>query len=178
MSGSIHQVGNPHKPKILRVLPKGHALVPDYSVNTHPTGTLRLYHGWDWDTTVGEKLQEQDSRTGKWAPSGKLSGALKRTESQVYEVPDTAEYRRHLVGDPRSPQLGGDLWPADKETADAVGIPFWPGYPDIADPKTKQTVPHPLRKQFAAEHPEHAEMCGPKSPQTGTRVPVSSEVTK
>jgi hypothetical protein len=167
--GSIHQVGSQATPKILRVLPRGMALVPDYSVLQHPGGPLRYYHGWEWDLEQGGPVMEPD-QGGKWAPTGKLSGALKRTSSQVIEVPDAAEYRRHLVGDPRSPDLGGDLWPADEETARAVGIKFWPTHDLHAE-------------QFAEEHPEHAKLLPKASgPKTGTRVPVStpapSEVSK
>lgn len=120
---TIHQVGSLAKPRTLRVVPRGSALVPDYEAQRHPTHPVRRFHGWTHDASLGEAVQEQDGQ-GRWSPNGKLSGGFRRLDDEIVEVPDTPEYRRHIVGDPRSPKLGGDLLAADIETARAVGVRF------------------------------------------------------
>jgi hypothetical protein len=147
---TVHQVGSKEHRKPLRVLPRGTALVPDYEALYHPTHSVRRFHGWTHDRTLGEPVKSLDVH-GAPTIDGAMSGGFRRSESEVVEVPDTAEYRRHLRGDPRVDVWNGDLWPADLETAREVGCKFYPLEPDFAE-------------EFADEHPAHATALKPAVP--------------
>ena len=147
---TVHQVGGVPQTKTLRVLPRGTALVPNYEANPGKTFVSRVFHGWRHDASMGGEVLEPVRTT--WEPSGKRQGAFVRVPDEVTTVPDTAEYRRHLRGDERRSEWHGDLWPADEETARAVGIPFDP--------------------TFGGEHPECAKRFAKPSADPGTRVPI------
>src|ERR1035437_6497779 len=93
---------------VLRVLPKGSGMVCDYAAMAG--GNIR-YHGWDYDHEAGDKVTH--TVTGKLVGNG----AFSKQDGRVVTLPVTAEYIRHLQGDPRRGQSSADLWPADEATA-------------------------------------------------------------
>ena len=104
---------------VFKVLPKGGAMVADYEAMA---GGSRRFHGWTFDNTVGDSAK--DPNTGRTIKAGAFA-----RQSNVLTVPRSAEYSKHLRGDPRrGGHLSADLWPADKETADAVNVPFDPTF--------------------------------------------------
>ena len=102
--------------KKLRVLAREGRMV--FDLERHGAG-IRRYVGRKHDRTLGAVFREMDEggteneyRQGGWPASHK--------PAEPDEMPDRVEYRNAL--------RDGDLWPADKETADLVGIPFDPKF--------------------------------------------------
>jgi hypothetical protein len=112
-----HRIPEPVAPEpVLRVLPRGTALVQDYRA-LHETGTNR-FHGWQFDGTLGPEFR--DNLTGQMTRHG---GRVKQTDAVVEVSPSDpwrGEYVRHVQQ--------GDLWAADPETAAACGVAFEPHF--------------------------------------------------
>lgn len=121
---------------VLRVLPRGKAMVPDYDVHHQ----IRRYHGWKHDPTLGGTEEVIDEKTGKKTGATVKAGAFVRiaaqTQDDVIELPKRREYLEAVAM--------GDFWPADEETAGAAA-PFARGRPPLEfDP------------EFGNEHPKIA----------------------
>ena len=109
------------KLKMLRVLPKGAAMVPNYEAQENTYGATRSFLGRPFDKEAGEDFEEPGTRRAL------KQGAYVATPGTVVEVPDRAEYRLH-VGRHK------DLWAADQATADACGVAFDPQFGDEHPP--------------------------------------------
>lgn len=96
----------------LRVLARGTAMVFDYE--RHESG-VRRFVGRKHDPSLGYAFKDDAGnlvKTGGWPPS--------HSPASPDSVPYRAEYLQALKD--------GDLWPADKETADYCGVPFDPTF--------------------------------------------------
>ena len=96
----------------LRVLARGVAMVPH--IESYEAGARRFV-GRKHDATLGAAFRDDqgvERRQGGWPPS--------HSPAEPHEVADRAEYRQHV--------REGDLWPADKATADACGVKFDPTF--------------------------------------------------
>ncbi len=94
----------------LRVLAKGTAQVPHYE-KLEGGINARITHAC---LAIGPEFQDEETRQMR------RHAAFVKHVGVVLEVPDRGEYRRHL--------RDGDLWPADIETANAVGVSFDPDF--------------------------------------------------
>lgn len=102
--------------KKLRVLARGTAMV--FDLERHEAG-VRRFIGRKHDRTLGAVFVERDHtgvdnqhRQGGWPAS--------HHPREPDEVPYRAEYLFAI--------RDGDLWPADKATADICGVPFDPTF--------------------------------------------------
>ncbi len=89
--------------KMLRVLARGSAMVADHFALA---AGARRFVGRDWDE---ELKDEANGIAGGWKP-----------RKEPTTVPWCPEY---VIG-----LRGGDLWPADKATAEASGLKFDPAF--------------------------------------------------
>jgi hypothetical protein len=85
----------------LRFYARGTALVADVHAQEHPTHPIRRF--------VGRRWQEVMPGRFAWCPT---------------EAPQELDYHHDLARACRD----GDLWPADEETAKAVGVAFDPTF--------------------------------------------------
>lgn len=90
----------------LRVLAKGSAQVPNYEAAAAGQNG-RITHAC---LPLGPEFFDDEAKVTR------RHAAFVKYVGKVIEVPDRAEYRRHL--------RDGDLYPADIETAQAAGVPF------------------------------------------------------
>jgi len=124
-------------PCVLRVLPRGTALVQDYRALME-TRTNR-FHGWRWDGKLGPEFVDPVDGMKK-----NHGGRVKKID-EVVEIaaddPHRQEYLRHL--------RDGDLWAADEATAAAAGVSFEPHFLD-EHPKLAEK----LRATTVAEQPK------------------------
>jgi hypothetical protein len=118
----------------LRVLAKGTAQVPNYEAQDGGMNA-RITHAC---LPIGPEFDDDESKTRR------RHAAFVKHVGKVLEVPDRAEYRRHL--------RDGDLWPADQETAAACGVPF---DPDFGDEHTEEAHADHVAalKEMAGEDP-------------------------
>lgn len=112
-----HRIPEARAPEaVLRVLPRGTALVQDYRALME--GGVNRFHGWKFDATLGPEFVDQKDKQTK-----RHGGRVKQVDA-VIEIaaddPFRAEYIRHLKD--------GDLWAADEPTARAAGLPFEPHF--------------------------------------------------
>ena len=94
----------------LRVMARGVAQVPNYE-SLDAGRNARVTHAC---LAIGPEFK--DPETGQM----QRHAAFVKHVGKVIEIPDRAEYRRHL--------RDGDLWPADEETACACGVEFDPNF--------------------------------------------------
>lgn len=116
-------------PDKLRVLPRGTALCPDFEKQALGRNAF-----------IGRDCRPIGPETEDVAfdPRGKATRVKVRTAvfvtrvGQPVEVPDRKEYRDAI--------RDGDLWPADKETAAAVGVKFDPSFGGEHSPEVRQVT--------------------------------------
>ncbi len=106
-------------PAKLRVLPRGTARVPDFEKleGAH----LNAFIGWDCKP-IGPEVVDRfiDPQLKQVVEEKKPSAVFIMRVGEVHEVTDRKEYRLAL--------RDGSLWPADKQTADTVGVPYDPAF--------------------------------------------------
>lgn len=120
----------------LRFYARGESMCPDYEANARG---IKRFIGRRHDPLVGELFN--DPETGE----AKHSGGFRpiSTSESPQEVPYRAEYVRECQA--------GCLWPADKATADACGVPFDPTFGASAPAETENVSPIAKRiKQASA----------------------------
>ena len=126
----------------LRVRRRGDAMIPNYeAAQSH--GQAPRFHTHKHDLSIGPEFKwskhVNTQLGGKVAKAGAFVG-----HDYIIEVPDTAEYRRHL--------RDGDLWPADQETAQAVGRPFDPTFGGEAQDDTAPALVSTVSVAATEEH--------------------------
>lgn len=111
--------------KKLSVRARGLASVPHFE--TLGTATRRF---------IGRKW---DDGSQAWVATGEVEF--------VPTIPETMREYRELWGEYRREVREGALWPADKETAEACGVPFDPKFGG-ADPAPSPVPTHPEADLF------------------------------
>ncbi|HEY2516951.1 MAG TPA: hypothetical protein VGI39_39035 [Polyangiaceae bacterium] len=133
------------KRSTLRVYARGDAMVCDHELLDHPTLPRRGFIGRVFDPELAD-----ETSSGGWRP---------RTEP--HELPVRPEYITHLKD--------GDLWPADKETADLAKVPFDPNFGGEVD-EVKEFLKSRAADKALRAGEKNAEQA--KAAQEAARIPV------
>lgn len=123
--------------KILRVLARGTAMVPNYSRSSRMRhGDAHAFIGREWDESLGDGV----STSGGWKPLAEPTVIKQSAHPAAFN-----EYIHVL--------RAGDLWPADEATARMSGAKFDPSFGGEYDaPKAEEPK--------AEDHHAHAEKAG------------------